>query len=63
MAVSSTDEETPMRKEDAVKYIKKYLGVMFGQDVGNSVNADSVSTIGADGSEMGAEELKKWEEQ
>ena len=30
VAVSSTDEETPLTRDNAVKHIKAYLGTMFG---------------------------------
>ena len=63
MVVSSTDEETPLTRNNAVGYIKAYLGTMFGQDVGNSLKDDDVHTIDEKGQEMNADALKKWEEQ
>ena len=63
MAVSSKDEETPLTRNNAVGYIKEYLGTMFGQDVGNSLKDDDIHTIDENGQEMNADALKKWEEQ
>ena len=63
MAVLSKDEETPLTRNNAVGYIKAYLGTMFGQDVGNSLKDEDVHTIDEKGQEMNAEALKKWEEQ
>ena len=63
VVVSSTDEETPLMRNNAVGYIKAYLGTMFGQDVGNSLKDEDVHTIDEKGQEMNAEALKKWEEQ
>ena len=63
VAVSSKDEETPLMRNNAVGYIKAYLGTMFGQDVGNSLKDEDVHTIDEKGQEMNAEALKKWEEQ
>lgn len=63
VAVTSTDEETPLTRDNAVKYIKVYLGTMFGQDVGNSLKDDDIHTIDEKGEEMDAAALKKWEEQ
>lgn len=63
VAVSSKDEETPLTRNNAVRYIKEYLGTMFGQDVGNSLKDEDVHTIDEKGQEMNAEALKKWEEQ
>ena len=63
VAVSSKDEETPLTRNNAVGYIKAYLGTMFGQDVGNSLKDEDVHTIDEKGQEMNAEALKKWEEQ
>ena len=61
--MSSTDEETPLTRDNAVRHIKAYLGTMFGQDVGNSLKDDDVHTIDEKGQEMNADALKKWEEQ
>lgn len=63
VAVSSTDEETPLTRANAVKHIKTYLGTMFGQDVSNSLKDDDIHTIDEKGQEMNAAALKKWEEQ
>lgn len=63
VAVSSTDEETPLTRANAVKHIKAYLGTMFGQDVGNSLKDDDIHIIDEKGQEMNADALKKWEEQ
>ena len=63
MAVSSTDEETPLTRDNAVRHIEAYLGTMFGQDVGNSLKDDDIHTIDEKGQEMNADALKKWEEQ
>ena len=63
VAVSSTDEETPLTRDNAVKHIKAYLGTMFGQDVSNSLKDDEIHTIDEKGQEMNADALKKWEEQ
>ena len=63
VAVSSTDEETPLTRANAVKHIKAYLGTMFGQDVSNSLKDDEIHTIDEKGQEMNAATLKKWEEQ
>ena len=61
--MSSTDEETPLTRDNAVRHIKAYLGTMFGQDVGNSLKDDDIHTIDEKGQEMNADILKKWEEQ
>lgn len=61
--MSSTDEETPLTRDNAVRHIKAYLGTMFGQDVGNSLKDDDIHTIDEKGQEMNADALKKWEEQ
>lgn len=45
VAVSSTDEEAVLSRENAVNYIKAYLGTMFGEDVGNSIKDADVHTI------------------
>ena len=50
-------------RNNAVGYIKEYLGTMFGQDVGNSLKDDDIHTIDENGQEMNADALKKWEEQ
>lgn len=57
------DDDAVLTRDDAVKYIKAYLGTMFGQDVGKSLKDEDIHTIDEKGQEMNAADLKKWEEQ
>ena len=50
-------------RNNAIGYIKAYLGTMFGQAVGNSMKDKDIHTIDEKGQEKNADALKKWEEQ
>ena len=63
VAVRSVDEESPLTAKDAYNYIKQYLSIMFGQDIGGSFKEEDITAIDENGETMEAADLKKWEEQ
>lgn len=63
IAIRQADEESYITKDTAFKYIKSYVDVMFGTDVGNSLSIDDIEVILENGEIATPEDLKKWDEQ
>jgi len=60
---TTEDDEDYLSRQISHKYIKQYVGEMFGQDVANKIREDDIKVVMANG-ELGDEEtLRKWDEQ